>query len=154
MTNYNSEAVMDDLDVPAAAPAKAREAVGARAAAKSRGLNVAIGISAIVAAIGIALWVVQMSGGMVQTAMIYIGGRWGKKVAHGIPLTKIFTSEEEVIDVVERAILLFRDEGISGERFADTVNRLGFDYVNEKLLSGAIDKAAVLQKKVKGGATC
>ena len=61
---------------------------------------------------------------------------------------------EEVIDVVERAILLFRDEGISGERFADTVNRLGFDYVNEKLLSGAIDKAAVLQKKVKGGATC
>lgn len=85
---------------------------------------------------------------------VYIGGRWGKKVAHGIPLTKIFTSEEEVIDVVERAILLFRDEGISGERFADTVNRLGFDYVNEKLLSGAIDKAAVLQKKVKGGATC
>ena len=56
--------------------------------------------------------------------------------------------------MVERAILLFRDEGISGERFADTVNRLGFDYVNEKLLSGAIDKAAVLQKKVKGGATC
>ena len=76
MTNYNSEAVMDDLDVPAAAPAKAREAVGARAAAKSRGLNVAIGISAIVAAIGIALWVVQMSGGMVQTAMRNLDS-WG-----------------------------------------------------------------------------
>ena len=81
---------------------------------------------------------------------VYIGGRWGKKVAHGIPLTKIFTSEEEVIDVVERAILLFRDEGISGERFADTVNRLGFDYVNEKLLSGAIDKAAVLPEEGEG----
>ena len=37
--------------------------------------------------------------------------------------------------VVERAILLFRDEGIAGERFADTVNRLGFEYVNEKLIS-------------------
>lgn len=85
---------------------------------------------------------------------IYIGGRWGKKVAHGTPLTKIFSSEEEVLDVVEKAILLFRDEGISGERFADTVNRLGFDYVNEKLLSDTIDKAAVLQKTVKGGATC
>ncbi len=85
---------------------------------------------------------------------VYIGGRWGKKVAHGQPLTRIFTSEEEVMDVVERAILLFRDEGISGERFADTVNRLGFDYVNEKLISGNIDKAAILGKTVKGGATC
>ena len=85
---------------------------------------------------------------------VYIGGRWGKKVAHGQPLTRIFTSEEEVMDVVERAILLFRDEGISGERFADTVNRLGFDYVNDKLISGNIDKAAILGKTVKGGATC
>ncbi len=85
---------------------------------------------------------------------IYIGGRWGKKVAHGIPLTRIFESEDEVLEVVERAILLFRDEGISGERFADTVSRLGFGYVNEKLLSDTVDKAAVLQKKVKGGATC
>ena len=85
---------------------------------------------------------------------ITLGGRWGKKVAHGIPLTKIFTSEEEVMEVVEKAILLFRDEGISGERFADTVNRLGFDYVNEKLLSNSIDKDAILKKNVKGGATC
>lgn len=85
---------------------------------------------------------------------VYIGGRWGKKIAHGQTLTRIFTSEEEVMDVVEKAILLFRDEGISGERFADTVNRLGFDYVNEKLITGSIDKAAILNKTVKGGATC
>lgn len=85
---------------------------------------------------------------------VCIGGRWGKKTAHGRALTKIFTSEEEVMDVVEKAILLFRDEGISGERFADTVNRLGFDYVNEKLVSGSVDKAAILNKTVQGGATC
>lgn len=85
---------------------------------------------------------------------VYIGGRWGKKVAHGQPLTKIFQSEEEVMDTVEKAILLFRDEGISGERFADTVNRLGFAYVNEKLCSGSIDKTAVLEKSVTGGASC
>ncbi|MBR6501227.1 MAG: 4Fe-4S binding protein [Firmicutes bacterium] len=65
---------------------------------------------------------------------VTIGGRWGKKVAHGIPLTKIFTSEEEVLAVVEKAILLFKEEGIAGERFADTIQRLGFDYVNDKLL--------------------
>ncbi len=85
---------------------------------------------------------------------IYIGGRWGKKVAHGEPLPRIFTSEEEVMDVVEKAILLFRDEGQSGERFADTVTRLGFDYVCDKLLSSKIDKEAILKKTVKGGATC
>ena len=53
------------------------------------------------------------------------------------------------MDVIEKAILLFRDEGISGECFADTVNRLGFEYVNE-----TIDKKAILSRTVKGGATC
>ncbi len=85
---------------------------------------------------------------------VYIGGRWGKKVAHGRMLDRLFTSEEEVLDLVERAILFFRDEGITGERFADTVARLGFDYVQDKLLNQQIDKSAILEKKVKGGATC
>lgn len=85
---------------------------------------------------------------------IYIGGRWGKKAAEGRALDKIFTSEEEVIDVVERAILFFRDEGISGERFADTIARLGFDYVQDKLLNSKIDKKSILEKNVVGGATC
>lgn len=65
---------------------------------------------------------------------VCIGGRWGKKTAMGKPLSKIFSSEEEVLDVVEKAILLFRDEGIKGERFADTIERLGFDYVEKKLI--------------------
>ena len=85
---------------------------------------------------------------------VYIGGRWGKKTAHGRALDKFFTSEDEVMDVVERAILFFRDEGESGERFADTVARLGFDYVQEKLLTAPIDKDAILAKQVVGGATC
>ena len=85
---------------------------------------------------------------------IFIGGRWGKRVAHGTPLRKIFTSEEEVLEVVEKAILLFRDEGITGERFSDTIERLGFDYVEDKLLHTELNKAAILNKTVKGGATC
>lgn len=90
-----------------------------------------------------------------QTAYkIYIGGRWGKKTAHGKPLHKLFTSEEEVMNVVERAILFFRDEGQSGERFSDTIARLGFDYVEEKLLTASIDKETILKKQVTGGATC
>ena len=65
---------------------------------------------------------------------ILVGGRWGKKTACGRPLPRLFTTEEEVMAVIDRAILLFREEGIAGERFADTVARLGFDYVSGKLL--------------------
>lgn len=65
-----------------------------------------------------------------------IGGRWGKKTAQARPLSYLFTSEEQVLEAVERAICLFRDEGIKGERFAETVERLGFEYVEQKLLAG------------------
>ncbi len=85
---------------------------------------------------------------------ITLGGRWGKKAAVGVPLSRLFLTEEEVMDTVERAILLFRDEGIPGERFADTVSRLGFSYVEEKLLHGEMKKEEILEKKVTGGATC
>ena len=70
----------------------------------------------------------------VDAYKICIGGRWGKKAAVGKPLNRLFTSEEEVLNVIERCICLFRDEGIAGERFADTIERLGFDYVQEKVL--------------------
>lgn len=74
---------------------------------------------------------------------VTIGGRWGKKIAMGRPLNRLFTSEEEVLNVVEKAILLFRNEGIAGERFADTINRLGFEYVEDKLLNTEIDRTVV-----------
>ena len=85
---------------------------------------------------------------------VYIGGRWGKKIAEGRPLSRIFTSEQEVIDMVEKCILFFRDEGLSGERFSDTIERLGFDYVEDKLLTGQVDKETIMKKNVIGGATC
>ena len=89
---------------------------------------------------------------------IYIGGRWGKKVAQGQTLSKIFTSEEEVLDVVEKAILLFREQGNTGERFADTIARIGFENVEKQLLSNEIleRKQEILDAKLHlaGGASC
>ena len=58
---------------------------------------------------------------------VYLGGRWGKSFAHGQPMDKLFASEDEVLELVEKAILLFRDQGIAGERFSDTVARIGFE---------------------------
>lgn len=87
---------------------------------------------------------------------VYVGGRWGKKVQQGQPLSKIITSEEEVLNVVEKAILLFRKEGKTGERFADTVARLGLPYVEEMLLGDTLlaEKDENLKQTVTGGASC
>lgn len=89
---------------------------------------------------------------------VCIGGRWGKKVAQGKPLGKVFTSEEEVLSIVEKAILFFREQGKTGERFADTIDRLGFEYCEKEILSDDIlaRKQAILdaQLHLVGGATC
>ncbi len=76
MTELESVAVVDDDFNPAAAP-KAREAAGARAAAwGGKGLNAGIAIAGILTVIGIVLWGMQLTGGMVQTAMRNLDS-WG-----------------------------------------------------------------------------
>lgn len=89
---------------------------------------------------------------------IYIGGRWGKKIAQGRYLDKVFTNKEEVLSVVEKAILLFREQGETGERFADTVARLGFENVQAQLLADDLlerkQENLTAAKHLKGGATC
>ena len=87
---------------------------------------------------------------------VYIGGRWGKRVAHGRMLEKVFTSEQELLDTVEKAILLFRSEGISGERFADTIERIGFGRAQSLLFGNTLleQKNEILGLNVVGGASC
>ena len=76
MSELNNVAVLDD-DLNPAAGAKSREAAGARAVASGgRGLSVGIGVCAVLAALGVVLWVVQLTGGMVQTAMRNLDS-WG-----------------------------------------------------------------------------
>lgn len=66
---------------------------------------------------------------------IYLGGRWGKKTAAARPLSKIFTSRDEVLNIVEKAMLFFRENGYKKERFADTIARIGFENVEKAILS-------------------
>ena len=65
---------------------------------------------------------------------IFVGGRWGKKISHGRALSKVFTTKDEAMDVIEKAILLFRERGLAGERFAVMIDRIGFETVEEALL--------------------
>jgi len=69
---------------------------------------------------------------------VCIGGRWGKKVGQGRPLEILFESEDQVLNVIEKCILLFREQGIAGERFAETIERIGFENVQAQLLSDDI----------------
>ncbi|SUY47587.1 dissimilatory sulfite reductase (desulfoviridin), alpha/beta subunit [Clostridium putrefaciens] len=66
---------------------------------------------------------------------IYVGGRWGKRISHGIALNKIFLDKKEAIDVIEKTILLYKDQGKAGERLAETIQRLGFLDIQNQLLS-------------------
>lgn len=89
---------------------------------------------------------------------IYIGGRWGKRVAAGQVIPKVFTTKEEAMAVIEKAILLFREQGKTGERFQQTIARIGFDNVVEQLLADDLlaRKQEILDAKLHevGGATC
>lgn len=89
---------------------------------------------------------------------VVIGGRWGKKSANGQAIQKVFTTKEEVLSVLEKAILLFREQGKTGERFSDTIARLGFTNVEEQLLSDELlarkNEIIEAQAHLVGGATC
>ncbi|OGV70496.1 MAG: hypothetical protein A2283_09660 [Lentisphaerae bacterium RIFOXYA12_FULL_48_11] len=65
---------------------------------------------------------------------MYIGGRWGKQARHGSLLSRIFT-KEEVLDMLEKAILLFKSKGQPGERFASMIDRIGVAETKKLLFS-------------------
>ena len=79
MSDFSSGAIVDDdLDFSAAQScAKTCDAADAKEAAWGGcGLNIAIGVSALVMVAGIALWAMQLAGGMVQTGMRNLNS-WG-----------------------------------------------------------------------------
>lgn len=86
---------------------------------------------------------------------LYVGGRWGKKIRIGTPLTSLF-NKEEALDMVEKAILLFKSEGRSGERFGETVDRLGVCAVEKALCSDELlkKKRSILGLDTQAGASC
>lgn len=66
---------------------------------------------------------------------VFIGGRWGKKIAHGRKLGRVFTRSGEVLNVLKKSLSFYCEKGIPGERFADTIERLGFETVERYLLN-------------------
>lgn len=65
---------------------------------------------------------------------VFLGGRWGKQIRIGTPMNGLF-SKGEVLSLIEKSLLLFKDEGVQGERFASLIERLGMAEVELRLLS-------------------
>ena len=62
------------------------------------------------------------------------------------------------MQTIEKAILFFREQGITGERFADTIERIGFENAEKMILSDELlarkEQNLSEAKHTKGGATC
>jgi dissimilatory sulfite reductase (desulfoviridin) alpha/beta subunit len=79
---------------------------------------------------------------------IMVGGIWGKRQRLATVLDKVFT-KEEAISVLEKTLLLFREQGYAGERLGLMIDRIGVDKFTEMLLSDDIlaRKEAILADK-------
>ncbi|MDI6604280.1 MAG: nitrite reductase [Thermoanaerobacteraceae bacterium] len=65
---------------------------------------------------------------------IFIGGKWGKAVRRGNVLPGIY-SIEEAMDIIEKAILYYKENGNTKERFGDMIDRIGFEEVSYQILN-------------------
>ena len=68
---------------------------------------------------------------------VFVGGLWGKRQRMGNRLPEIYT-KEEVFQLVEKAILLYREQGWTGERFGAFIDRIGPDNFIAQLTSDAV----------------
>lgn len=65
---------------------------------------------------------------------VYIGGSRGKLTQKGYSFHGIITNEEAVLSVIDRLIHLYQKEGQPGEWFVETVNRIGAESIEERVL--------------------
>ena len=88
---------------------------------------------------------------------VYIGGIWGKTQRLGTPIGGIY-SEDEVMKLIEKALLLYREQGKTGERFGRSIDRIGVENFIAQLKSDDVldRKQEILDAKLhlSGGATC
>lgn len=88
---------------------------------------------------------------------IYLGGKWGKASRPGTPITGIY-NEEEMMSILEKSILVYREQGKTGERFGDMIDRIGVENMEAQVLGNEIfdRKEEILDADLHtvGGATC
>ena len=67
---------------------------------------------------------------------VYVGGMWGRTPRRGVPLDSYFT-KDELYEVIEKSVLLYKDKGLPGERFGHLCERSGMGEINRLLAPDA-----------------
>ncbi len=65
---------------------------------------------------------------------VYVGGTWGKNCRMGTPLSRLVT-EQEIVPILEKAILWFKQNAYAKERFGMAIERLGVETLEKALFS-------------------
>ena len=64
---------------------------------------------------------------------IYLGGTWGKTARMGTPLSR-FVGEGEIMPILEKTMLWFRENGYAKERLGCAIDRIGIENVEKAVL--------------------
>ena len=75
-----------------------------------------------------------LQGKKTDQVAIFIGGCAGRKTIIAQELSALY-SLPEALDILEKTLLFYRENGSPGERFAQTVERIGFEQVQQHLLA-------------------
>ena len=78
---------------------------------------------------------------------IYIGGTWGKHTRMGTPLSRLVT-EDEILPILEKTMLWFKENGLPKERLGKAIDRIGFDKAEAEIMGDGMmaRKEAILAK--------
>ena len=78
---------------------------------------------------------------------IYIGGTWGKHTRMGSPLSRL-VREDEIMPILEKTLLWFKENGLPKERLGKAIDRIGFDKVEAEIMGDGLleRKAEILAK--------
>lgn len=67
--------------------------------------------------------------------VVYFGGLFGNRITIGKQLLPLLESKEELHRVVEATLEFFAEHATPGERFANTLDRVGWELLKDKLVS-------------------
>jgi len=78
---------------------------------------------------------------------IFLGGTWGKHTRMGTPVSRL-VGEDEVLPILEKSILWFKENGQPKERFGKAIDRIGVEKAEAEILGDEIlaRKAEILAK--------
>lgn len=80
---------------------------------------------------------------------IYVGGTWGKRTRMGTALSRL-VGEEEILPILEKTMLWFKENAYEKERLGMAIDRIGVEKMEEALFGGDLlnRKAEILAKEI------